>query len=267
MLGISASSADRILRMRFKDKVALITGGTSGIGEATALLFATEGAKVAITGRNDQRGARVVERVQQKGGIAVFFRADVSVADDCRRAVEETLRAFGALDILFNNAGVFYPQTALECSEREWDEQIDVNLKGTFLMSKFALPAMIAQKRGVIVNNSSGWGIVGGDHAVAYCASKGGVVLMTKAMAIDHGAQGIRVNCICPGDVETPMLPADAKMRGLKWEDYIAGCASRPLGRVGTAEEIAKAVMFLASDDSSFMTGAALVVDGGGTAD
>jgi len=231
------------------------------------LLFAAEGATVAITGRNEQRGGTVVERIAAGGGESVFLQADVSLAADCRRAVDETLRAFGRIDILFNNAGVFYPQTALECSEREWDEQIDVNLKGTFLMSKFALPTMIAQGSGVIINNASGWGIVGGDHAVAYCASKGGVVLMTKAMAIDHGAQGIRVNCVCPGDVETPMLPADAKMRGLKWEDYIAGCAVRPLGRVGTVEEIAKAVLFLASDDSSFMTGAALVVDGGGTAD
>ena len=253
--------------MRLKNKVALITGGTSGIGEATALLFAKEGADVAITGRNHDRGAAVVARIKEFGGAGIFLRADVSVAGDCRHAVEETLREFGRLDILFNNAGVYYPQTALECSEREWDEQINVNLKGTFLMSKFALPAMIAQRSGAIVNNSSGWGIVGGDHAVAYCASKGGVVLMTKAMAIDHGAQGIRVNCVCPGDVETPMLPADAKMRGLKWEDYIAGCANRPLGRVGTVEEVAKAVLFLASDDSSFMTGTALIVDGGGTAD
>ena len=253
--------------MRLKDKVALITGGTSGIGEATALLFAKEGAEVAITGRNQKRGAAVVKRIKEVGNGGVFIHADVTVAADCRRAVDETVAAFGRLDILFNNAGVFYPQTAIECSEKEWDEQIDVNLKGTFLMSKFALPVMIKEGRGVIVNNSSGWGIVGGDHAVAYCASKGGVVLMTKAMAIDHGPQGIRVNCICPGDVETPMLPADAKMRGLKWEDYIAGCASRPLGRVGTVEEIAKSVLFLASEDSSFMTGAALVVDGGGTAD
>lgn len=253
--------------MRLKDKVALVTGGTSGIGEATAVLFASEGAEVAITGRNEQRGAAVVKRVEQHGGRAAFFHADVSVASDCQRAVEDTVLAFGRLDILFNNAGVFYAQTALECSEREWDEQIDVNLKGTFLMSKFALPGMIAQGGGIIINNSSGWGIVGGDHAVAYCASKGGVVLMTKAMAIDHGRQGIRVNCVCPGDVETPMLPADAKLRGMKWEDYIAGCANRPLGRVGTVEEIAKAVLFLASEESSFMTGAALVVDGGGTAD
>jgi NAD(P)-dependent dehydrogenase (short-subunit alcohol dehydrogenase family) len=231
------------------------------------LLFAREGACVAITGRNAQRGKGVVQRITQAGGEAIFLQADVSVLKDCRQAVEETVKSFGGIDILFNNAGVFYPQTALECSEREWDEQIDVNLKGTFLMSKFTLPGMIERKRGVIVNNASGWGIVGGDHAVAYCASKGGVVLMTKAMAIDHGAQGIRVNCVCPGDVETPMLPADAKMRGLEWEDYIAGCAVRPLGRVGTVEEIAKAVLFLASDDSSFMTGAALVVDGGGSAD
>ena len=265
--------------MRLENKVALITGGTSGIGEATALLFAKEGARVAITGRSAERGAAVAQRIEAQrretpswqnrpeAGRPLFVRADVSVASDCQRAVDETVRTFGRLDILFNNAGVFYPQTALECSEKEWDEQIDANLKGVFLMSKFALPILIAQKKGVIINNASGWGLVGGDHAVAYCASKGGVVLMTKAMAIDHGAQGIRVNCICPGDVETPMLPADAKMRGLKWEDYIAGCANRPLGRVGTPEEIAKAVLFLASDDSSFMTGAALVVDGGGTAD
>lgn len=252
--------------MRLNNKVALITGGTSGIGEATAMLFAQEGAEVAITGRNHQRGTAVVERIKEVGSEAMFLHADVSVAGDCRRVIEETVGAFGRLDILFNNAGVFYPHTAIECSEKEWDEQIDTNLKGTFLMSKFVLPVMIAQGCGVIINNASGWGIVGGDHAVAYCASKGGVVLMTKAMAIDHGAKGIRVNCICPGDVETPMLPADAKMRGLKWEDYIAGCAQRPLGRVGTAAEIAKAVLFLASDDSSFMTGAALVVDGGGTA-
>ena len=253
--------------MRLNQQVALITGGTSGIGEATALLFAREGARLAISGRNEKRGHAVSEAILKSGGQAIFLRTDVRRAAECVRAVRETVGAFGRLDILFNNAGVFYPHDTLECSEEEWDEQIDINLKGTFLMSKSALPAMIAQGRGVIINNSSGWGIVGGDRAVAYCASKGGVVLLTKAMAIDHGRQGIRVNCICPGDVDTPMLPVDAKMRGLKWEDYLAGCAKRPLGRIGTAQEIAKAVLFLASEDSSFMTGAALVVDGGGTAD
>jgi NAD(P)-dependent dehydrogenase (short-subunit alcohol dehydrogenase family) len=256
-----------VFLMRLHNKVALITGGTSGIGEATALLFAKEGARVAITGRNETRGHAVTAKILESGGQAIFLRTDVRKAEECHRAVEETVKAFGAVDILFNNAGVYYPQTALECTEEEWDLQIDINLKGTFLMSKYALPGMIARSSGVIINNSSGWGVVGGDRAVAYCASKGGVVLLTKAMAIDHGRQGIRVNCICPGDVETPMLPEDARMRGMKWEDYVAGCSNRPLGRIGTVDEIAKAVLFLASDDSSFMTGALLIVDGGGTAD
>lgn len=253
--------------MRLANKVALITGGTSGIGEATAILFAKEGASVAIAGRNEKRGHAVMDKILETGGKAIFVRTDVSKAEECRHAVDETLRAFGRLDMLFNNAGVFYPHNIVDCTEEEWDLQLDINLKGTFLMSKFALPHMIQQGSGVIVNNSSGWGIAGGDSAVAYCASKGGVVLLTEAMAIDHGRQRIRVNCVCPGDVDTPMLPEDARMRGLKWEDYLAGCANRPLGRIGTVDEIAKAVLFLASDDSSFITGAALVVDGGGTAD
>jgi NAD(P)-dependent dehydrogenase (short-subunit alcohol dehydrogenase family) len=252
--------------MRLANKVALITGGTSGIGEATAVLFAKEGAKVAITGRNEERGPAVAARIQQEGGLAIFIRTDVRHSDECRRAVETVLTRFGRLDILFNNAGVLYSHTALDCTEEEWDLQIDINLKGTFLMSKFALPAMIAQGSGVILNNSSGWGLVGGDKAVAYCASKGGVVLLTKAMAIDHGRQGIRVNCICPGDVDTPMLPGDARMRGQAWEDYLATCANRPMGRYATSDEIAKAALFFASDESSFVTGATLAVDGGGTA-
>lgn len=255
------------MNMRLQNKVALITGGTSGIGEATAALFAKEGAKVAITGRDEKRGQSVVDRIAQNGGEAIFVRADVRSATECENAVDTSLKAFNRLDILFNNAGVFFPHTVVDCTEEEWDLQLDINLKGTFLMSKAALPSMIAQRSGVIIHNSSGWGIAGGDAAVAYCASKGGVVLLTKAMAIDHGPDGIRVNCICPGDVDTPMLPEDARMRGLKWEDYLAGCTKRPLGRIGTTEEIARAVLFLASDDSSFMTGAALVVDGGGIAD
>jgi len=253
--------------MRLADRVALITGGTSGIGRATAALFALEGARVGLTGRNEARGREVVGQIETAGGKALFIRSDVRLAADCRRTVEETIRTFGRLDILFNNAGVFVPHTVPDCTEEEWDETIDTSLKGTFLMSKFALPAMIARGRGVIINNSSGWGLVGGDAAAAYCAAKGGVVLLTKAMAIDHGRQGIRVNCICPGDVETPMLPEDARRRGMTWEAYLAGAANRPLGRIGQPEEIARAALFLASDDASFMTGAALAVDGGGTAD
>ncbi len=255
-----------IQRKRLKERVALITGGNSGIGRATALLFAQEGAKVVITGRDKERGLRVVEEIERAAGTALFVPCDVRSADDCRSAVGETIRVYGRLDILFNNAGVYYPRTAVECTEEEWDLTIDINLKGTFLMSKYALPAMIAAKKGVIINNSSGWGIVGGDKAVSYCASKGGVVLMTKAMAIDHGRQGIRVNCICPGDVDTPMLPVDARLRGMAWKEYLAAAANRPMGRVGKSEEIATAALFLASDESSFVTGAVLVVDGGGTA-
>ncbi len=255
--------------MRLENRVALITGGNSGIGKATAILFAQEGARICITGRDEPRCQEVVREIKEKeGGEAIYVCADVRDSEECRRTVEKTLEAFGRLDILFNNAGVYFPNNVLDCSEEEWDLTIDTNLKGTFLMSKFALSPMIEQRSGVIINNGSGWGIVGGNKAVSYCASKGGVVLMTKAMAIDHATQGIRVNCLCPGDVKTPMLDEDAKMRGLTWEEYHEqAVAQRPMGRIGTPDEIAKAALFLASDDSSFMTGATLVVDGGGTAD
>jgi NAD(P)-dependent dehydrogenase (short-subunit alcohol dehydrogenase family) len=253
--------------MRLANKVALITGGTSGIGQATALLFAHEGAQVALIGRDESRGHAVAQEIEKAGGEAIFIRSDVRFAEECRRAVEETLQVFGRLDILFNNAGVFYPNTVLDCTEEEWDLTVDISLKGTFLMSKYALPTMISQGGGVIINNASGWGLVGGNEAAAYCAAKGGVVLLTKAMAVDHSRQGIRVNCICPGDVETPMLYQDAETRGMPWDEYLADAAARPMGRVGRPEEIAKAALFLASDDSSFITGAVLAVDGGGTAD
>jgi NAD(P)-dependent dehydrogenase (short-subunit alcohol dehydrogenase family) len=253
--------------MRFKDKVVLITGGTSGIGRATALHFAREGAKVAVAGRDEERGREVVDQIEREGGTAHFLRCDVRLADDCRRAVAETVRAFGRLDVLFNNAGIYMANTVVACSEEEWDLTVDTGLKGTYLMSKFAIPVMIAQGGGAIVNNASGWGLVGGDQAAAYCAAKGGVVVLTKAMAIDHARQGIRVNCVCPGDVNTPMLPEDAQRRGLAWEAYLAGAAQRPMGRIGRPEEVARAVLFLASEEASFITGAALPVDGGGVAD
>lgn len=252
--------------MKLEGKVALITGGTSGIGSATAALFASEGAAVALTGRNRERGEQVAQAIIEKGGQAIFIHSDVRFADSCRQAVEQTLERFGRIDVLFNNAGVFHPKTVPECSEEEWDETIDSSLKGAFLMSKYALPSMIERGGGSIIHTSSGWGILGGDKAAAYCAAKGGLIIMAKAMAIDHGPQGIRVNCVCPGDTETPMLPDDARKRGMPWEDYLAGASDRPLGRIGTVEEIARAVLFLASDDSSFVTGEALVVDGGGVA-
>lgn len=252
--------------MRLEGKVALITGGTSGIGSATAMRFATEGAAVAITGRNPERGEQVVEDIAAKGGKALFIRSDVRLADDCRQAVDQTLEHFGKIDILFNNAGVFHPKNIPDCTEEEWDETIDSSLKGAFLMSKYTIPSMIENGGGSIIHTSSGWGVLGGDKAAAYCAAKGGLIVMAKAMAIDHGPDGIRVNCVCPGDVLTPMLPDDAVKRGMSWDDYAAGAADRPLGRIGTADDIANAVLYLASDEASFVTGEALVVDGGGVA-
>jgi len=252
--------------MRLEGKVALITGGTSGIGSATAARFADEGASVAITGRNAERGEQVVQDIVENGGEALFIRSDVRNAEDCRQAVDQTLERFGKIDVLFNNAGVFHPKSVPDCTEEEWDETIDSSLKGAFLMSKYVLPSMIARGSGSIIHTSSGWGILGGDKAAAYCAAKGGLIVMAKAMAIDHGPDGIRVNCVCPGDVLTPMLPEDAARRGMSWDDYAVGAADRPLGRIGTAEDIASAVLYLASDESSFVTGDALVVDGGGVA-
>jgi NAD(P)-dependent dehydrogenase (short-subunit alcohol dehydrogenase family) len=252
--------------MKLEGKVALITGGSSGIGSATAEMFAEEGAKVVITGRSQERGEQVAQAIRDAGGEAMFIRSDVRAADDCRQAVEQTLQRFGQIDVLFNNAGVFYPKTVPDMTIEEWDETIDSSLKGTFLMSKYALPSMIERGSGAIINNSSGWGILGGNEAAAYCAAKGGLVVMTKAMAMDHGRHGIRVNCVCPGDTVTPMATDDAEKRGMEWEDYVADGSDRPLGRMGTADEIARAVLFLACDDSSFITGESLVVDGGGVA-
>jgi NAD(P)-dependent dehydrogenase (short-subunit alcohol dehydrogenase family) len=252
--------------MRLEGKVALITGGTSGIGSATAIRFAKEGAAVAITGRNAERGAEVVQEIEANGGRALFIRSDVRLSKDCREAVDQTLEHFGKIDILFNNAGVFHPKNIPDCTEEEWDETIDSSLKGAFLMSKYALPSMIENGGGSIIHTSSGWGILGGDKAAAYCAAKGGLIIMAKAMAIDHGPDGIRVNCVCPGDVLTPMLPEDAAKRGMSWDDYAVGAAERPLGRIGTPDDIANAVLYLASDEASFVTGEALVVDGGGVA-
>ena len=252
--------------MDLPGSAVLITGGTSGIGRATAELFAEQGAAVAFTGRDADRGTGLAELIRAGGRDALFIPADVRAAADCTRTVEDTLAAFGRIDVLVNNAGTYVPNDALGCSEEEWDAQVDTSLKGTFLMSRAVLPHMIERGSGAIVNNASGWGLVGGAEAVAYCAAKGGVVLLTKAMAIDHGPQGIRVNAVCPGDTETPMEYADAERKGWTWERYVEWASDRPLGRMGAPEEVARAILFLASEDSSFITGAALSVDGGGIA-
>jgi NAD(P)-dependent dehydrogenase (short-subunit alcohol dehydrogenase family) len=248
------------------DKVALITGAASGIGRATALLFAHEGAAVTIADVNNQAGAAVAEEIVGSGGHAIFERADVTQAADCQRVVERTLRQLGGIHILFNNAGIMRRASVIELSEEDWDRVMAVNVKSIFLMSRQVIPVMAKAGGGSIINTASGWGLAGGPRAALYCASKGAVVLLTKAMAIDHGPQKIRVNCICPGDTNTGMLRNEAQQLGEPEDLFLADSARRPLGRIGKAEEIAQAALYLASDASSFVTGTALVVDGGGLA-
>jgi NAD(P)-dependent dehydrogenase (short-subunit alcohol dehydrogenase family) len=246
-------------------KVALITGAGSGIGRAIAQLFAEEGAAVALADVDEPAGAAVAKEITGRGGRACFVPTDVSRAEDCKRAVAETDAAFGALHLLVNCAGIIRRATVTELSEAEWDRVMDVNVKSVFLLSRAAIP-LLARTGGAILNIASCWGLAGGPRAAVYCASKGAVVLLTKAMAIDHAAQGIRVNCICPGDTDTPMLRQEAREVGQAEAEFLADAARRPLGRLGRPEDIAQAALFLASDAAAFITGTSLVVDGGGLA-
>jgi NAD(P)-dependent dehydrogenase (short-subunit alcohol dehydrogenase family) len=247
-------------------KTALITGGAGGIGRATALLFAREGAAVGIVDLNQEQGQGIVREISIAGGRAIFERADVTSPADCRRAVERTVQEFGGIHILFNNAGIIRRASVVEIREEDWDAVMAVNVKSIFLMCREVIPIMARAEGGSIINTASGWGLAGGPRAVAYCASKGAVVLLTKAMAIDHGRQKIRVNCICPGDTDTAMLRSEARQLGEAEDRFLAGSANRPLGRVGVPAEIAQTALYLASDAASFVTGAAVVVDGGGLA-
>jgi len=252
--------------MQLAGRVATITGGASGIGRATALLFAREGAAIALADLKTDAGQRVVDEIVQAGGRAFFESADVTQSADCQRLVERTIREFGRIDILFNNAGIIRRATVLDLSEEDWDRVMAVNVKSIYLLSREVIPYMQKAGSGTIINTASGWGLTGGARAAVYCASKGAVVLLTKAMAIDHGPRKIRVNCICPGDTDTGMLREEARQLGESNSSFLAESVKRPLGRVGTPEEIAQAALYLASDASSFVTGTALVVDGGGLA-
>jgi len=247
-------------------KAALITGGAAGIGRATALLLAREGAIVAIADMNVEAGQSVVAEITQAGGRAIFEPADVTRVADCKRVTQRTINEFGQIDVLFNNAGIIRRATILDLTEEDWDRVMAVNVKAIYLLSREVIPQMQKQGGGSIVNTASGWGLAGGAKAAAYCASKGAVVQLTKAMAVDHGPQNIRVNCICPGDTDTGMLRNEAHQLGEASDRFLSDAAKRPLGRVGSPEEIAQAVLYLASDASSFVTGTALVIDGGGLA-
>jgi len=252
--------------MQLSGKVALITGGASGIGRATAELFVREGAAVVVADVNSAPGKAVADEIARAGGRTIFEPADVTLAADCRRLVERTIKEFGKINVLFNNAGIIRRATVLDLSEEDWDRVMAVNVKSIYLLSREVIPHMQKAGGGSIINTASGWGITGGAKAAVYCASKGAVVLLTKAMALDHGPQNIRVNCICPGDTDTAMLRGEAAQLGANQKEFFADAAKRPLGRVGRPEEIAQAVLYLASDASSFVTGTALVVDGGGLA-
>ena len=251
-------------------KVAIVTGATSGIGKATALLFAEEGADLVITGRRAELGKAVETEIRQKGVRCVFVQADHSQADDCSRVMEQTLTEYGRVDILFNNAGIVTSGTAETTSDDVWNETMAINVTGVWRMSKLVIPQMKKQGGGVIVNNGSDWSVVAGKDAFPYVVSKGAVGLMTKAMALDYARDNIRVNAVCPGDTfvdrwlekgyfesSDPVTVEEAMKES---SEYI------PMGRFGKPEEIASAVLFLASSDSSFVTGHLLMVDGGNTA-
>ena len=253
--------------MRFEGKAVLVTGGGSGIGLATALAFAREGASVAVVDVSAERGREAVAAARAEGLEIRFIRGDVTSEADVERVVRETVAAYGRLDVVFNNAGILIEAPVHEMSGADWDRVLGVNLKGAFLVAKHAVRAMIRQGGGVIVNTGSVNSIVGDGDAAAYCASKAGVALLTKSMALAYAKAGIRVNAVCPGWVETRMFQQEADTRGVSLGEYRTHAGTQhPIGRIGRPEEIAKVVLFLASEDSSFTTGALVVADGGYTA-
>lgn len=251
--------------MRLQGKVVLITGAASGIGRETALLFASEGARISVADLDSSSADRTVADIRKGGGDAIFIRADVSLDADCRRMISETERAFGRLDVLFNNAGIMLSEDddAVRTPESIWEKTMAVNLKGVFLGCKHGIPALRRAGGGSIINTASFVALMGAaTPQIAYTASKGGVVAMTRELAVIHAREKIRVNALCPGPLRTELL-----MKFLDTEEKRQRrLVHIPMGRFGDAKEIARAALFLASDDSSFMTGATLVVDGGITA-
>ena len=244
--------------LRLQDKVAIITGAGSGIGRETALLFAREGAKVVVSDYAPEVGEETVRQIKESGGEAIFIKADVSRADDAERMVRETMEEYGRLDILHNNAGILGKVALVgDTSEADWDKVISVNLKGVFLCSKYAVREMVKGGKGSIVSTASAMGLVGLPGNTAYSAAKGGVIQFTKTMALEYASSNIRVNCICAGGIDTPMNESLGE-RVIGWT-----VRETPMGRWGRPEEVAQAALYLASDESSFVTGTALVVDGG----
>jgi len=260
---IAARSAERL---SLEGKVAMVTGAASGIGRGISLRLAQMGAFVALFDIDETKGRGTAAEIKAEGGEAVFLRCDVRNSADCRQAVETVIQTQGHIDILCNCAGIAVRKDVVELTEDDWDRSLDVTLKSIYLLSHEVVPHMICAGGGNIINIGSGWSLKGGPRAAAYCAAKGGVVNLTRAMAIDHGRHNIRVNCVCPGDIDTPMLHSECAQLGQDKDAFMREAANRPLARVGTPEDVANAVLFLASPMSAWITGAALAVDGGGLA-
>ncbi|HEY5983510.1 MAG TPA: glucose 1-dehydrogenase [Anaerolineales bacterium] len=255
---------------RLDGKTAIITGATSGIGKATALLFAHEGASLLITGRRVELGMALQQQLRALGAKSTYVEADHTRPQDCQRAVDTALKDFGCIDILFNNAGIVTSGNAETTTDEVWDQTMAVNVTAVWRMSRLVIPHMRQQGGGVIVNNGSDWSVVASADAFPYITSKGAVGLMTKAMAMDYARENIRVNAVCPGDTIVERWLEEGYFEGsgaVSIDEALKESAEHiPLGRYGRPEEIARAVLFLASDDSSFVTGHLLLVDGGNTA-
>jgi NAD(P)-dependent dehydrogenase (short-subunit alcohol dehydrogenase family) len=244
----------------FEGKVALVTGGGSGIGRATALAFAQRGAKVVVADLVAKGGEETVRMIKEAGGTSIFLQADVSKSQDALAMVGKTVETYGHLDCAFNNAGVGIPGSTIDCAEEDWDRVLQINLKGVWLCMKYEIPQMLKQGSGSIVNTASAGGLIGTPGLAAYTASKHGVVGLTKTAALEYVQQGIRINAVCPGTVTTPMVKSSIDA----FPDLEKILLSKhPMGRFARSEEIADAVLWLSSDGASYVTGIALSVDGG----
>lgn len=249
--------------MRLENKVAIITGAGTGIGKETARLFAKEGAKIVITDINEESGNQAMKEIEANGGEAIFVKHDVSKEEDWKRVAEETMNKFGKVDVLFNNAGIYIIKPLAEIELDDWNRLMSINVTGVFLGMKHIMPLMAKQKKGSVINASSIAGLMGAPGHVLYGASKGAVRIMTKDAAMEYAREGVRVNSIHPGYIDTGMADYASKTTGHSKQEL---GKEYPLGHLGTVENVAYTVLFLASDESAFSTGAEFVIDGGATA-